>query len=262
MYKLNILIIILLAANVSAESARSLVEKGNQLYADRQFDSAIEIYAQAAEDAPKSPVPEFNTANSLYRLESFNDAIDRYKQVAAGSSDKRIVADAKYNLGNSFFQKALKNQQTEPEKTLEDMKTSIGYFRDVLDIDSANQNAAQNIEVAKAAYKQIEEQQQQQQDQQQENKDGDNQDEQEQDEQQQQDSQDNQDKSEQQQGEQQDQQQPQDQQQQDQQQPQEPKEQPMAPDATAQQILDKEKQQKKERQILQSLGFQKVEKDW
>ncbi len=260
MYRSIVLIIIIASANVSAESARSLVEKGNQLYAEQQFDSAIEIYAQAAEDAPKSDVPEFNTANSLYRLESFNDAIDRYKQVAAGSSDERIVADAKYNLGNSFFQKALKNQQTEPEKTLEDMKTSIGYFRDVLDIDSANPNAAQNIEVAKTAYKQIKEQQQQQQDQQQENKDGESQDEQKQDEQQQQDRQDKQ---------QQDQQQNQQQQQQDQeqsdqqqQQPQEPKEQPMAPDATAQQILDKEKQQKKERQILQSLGFQKVEKDW
>ena len=258
MYRSIVLIIIIASANVSAESARSLVEKGNQLYAEQQFDSAIEIYAQAAEDAPKSDVPEFNTANSLYRLESFNDAIDRYKQVAAGSSDERIVADAKYNLGNSFFQKALKNQQTEPEKTLEDMKTSIGYFRDVLDIDSANPNAAQNIEVAKAAYKQIkEQQQQQQQDQQQENKDGESQDEQ-----QPQDSQEQSDQQQDQQQNQQQQQQDQEQSDQQQQQPQEPKEQPMAPDATAQQILDKEKQQKKERQILQSLGFQKVEKDW
>ena len=35
-----------------------------------------------------------------------------------------------------------------------------------------------------------------------------------------------------------------------------------APDATAQEILDKEQEQKKKRQILQRRGWQKVEKDW
>jgi tetratricopeptide (TPR) repeat protein len=35
-----------------------------------------------------------------------------------------------------------------------------------------------------------------------------------------------------------------------------------APDATAQEILDKEQQEKKQRQILQSADYQKVEKDW
>ncbi len=255
---LILLIIVVAASSAWAESGRSLVEQGNQLYAEEQFDGAIEKYTLASEDIPQSPVPEFNKANSLYKLGSFQDAIEYYKQVAADSSDKKMVSAAKYNLGNSFFQKALKNQQTEPEKTLEDMKTSIGYFRDVLDVDSDNRKAAQNIEVAKAAYKQIKEQQQQ--DQQQENNEGEKQGDQQQDDQQQQG---DQDQSDQQQDQQQNQQQQQGQEPSDQQQqPQEPQEQPMRPDATAQQILDKEKHQKKERQILQSLGLEKVEKDW
>lgn len=262
MYRFIILITVLLTAAVNADSARSLVEQGNQLYADQQFDSAIEKYTRASEDAHNGPVPDFNKANSLYRLENFQEAIDNYKKAAAESSDKNVIAAAKYNLGNSFFQKALQNQQAEPEKTLDDMKTSIGYFRDVLDIDPANPNAAQNIEVAKTVYKQIKEQQQQDQQQQQE---GDEQDKDKQD-QSQQDSQDpqQQDKQDQsqQQGDQKDQQDQQQQQEQQEGQEQQPMEQQMAPDATAQQILDKEKQRKKERQILQSSGFQKVEKDW
>jgi tetratricopeptide (TPR) repeat protein len=36
----------------------------------------------------------------------------------------------------------------------------------------------------------------------------------------------------------------------------------VVPDATAQEILDKEQQEKKQRQILQQGGYQKVEKDW
>jgi Ca-activated chloride channel family protein len=35
-----------------------------------------------------------------------------------------------------------------------------------------------------------------------------------------------------------------------------------APDTTAQEILDKEQREKKQRQILQKAGYQKVEKDW
>ena len=261
-YRIIALIIVVLAANAGAESVHSLIEQGNRLYADEQFDVAIERYAQAAEDVPRSPVPKFNTANSLYRLEKLDEAIENYKQAAAGSSEREVIAAAKYNLGNSFFQRALKNRQTEPEKTLEDIKTSIGFFRDALNIAPDNPNAAQNIEVAKTTYKQIKEQQQQQQENQESNsQDKDKQDQDQQQQQSQDGDQKDKDKQEQQ-GDQQQQEQQQDQRESEQGQPTEPMEKQMAPDATAQQILDKEKQQKKERRILQSFGFQKVEKDW
>jgi hypothetical protein len=43
---------------------------------------------------------------------------------------------------------------------------------------------------------------------------------------------------------------------------QEDRQQQVAPDTTAQEILDKEQRQRKERQILQPGSWQKVEKDW
>ena len=207
-----------------------------------------------------------NKANSLYKLEDIQKAIELYKQIAASSSDQKIAADAKYNLGNSFLQKAMKGQQSEPDKTLEDVKTSISYFRDALDMAPDNAYAAQNIETAKAFYKQLKQQQQQQDsqknDQQQDKQQDDQQQEQQQQDQQEQDQQE-QEKQEKQKDQQQDkQQEPQDQQpEQDQPQPQQ-QQQEMTPDETAQQILEKVQQQKKERQIMQSSGWQKVEKDW
>jgi len=262
-YKIIILFMLVVTANAAAGSVRSNVDEGNDLYWQGQFDAAIEKYDQAIDDPKERPEPKFNKANSLYKLEDIQKAIELYKQVAASSSDQKIAADAKYNLGNSFLQKAMKGQQAEPGKTLEDVKTSIGYFRDALDMAPDNAKAAQNIEAAKAFYKQLKQQQQEQQQDQQKNdqqQDDQQQDQQEQDKQnQQQQDQQEQDKQDDQQQDR--QQEPQDQQaEQDRSQPRQ--QQQMAPDETAQQILEKEQQQKKERQILQSSGWQKVEKDW
>ncbi|MBN1457306.1 MAG: tetratricopeptide repeat protein [Sedimentisphaerales bacterium] len=278
-YKTIVMLILAVTANAAAESVRSKVDKGNELYRQGEFNAAIEKYDQAIADPQERPEPKFNKANSLYKLEDIEKAIELYKQIAASSSDPKIAADAKYNLGNSFFQKAMKDQQAEPDKTLDDVKTSISYFRDALDMAPENADAAQNIETAKALYKQLKQQQQQQQQDKNSQKNDDQQDQKQQD-QQQQDKQDQQDKQEDKQQDQQDKQEDQQQQQQQQQDKQEeqqqqqpedqqsgqdqsqPQQQEMAPDETAQQILEKEQQQKKERQILQSSGWQKVEKDW
>ena len=99
----------------------------------------------------------------------------KIEEVAAESKDMKLVARAKYNLGNTFFGQGMKQRDSNLQKALEDLQTSIGYWRQTLDIEPENQNAARNIEVARLIIKDIidqinkqkEEQDQQQQDQQQ-----------------------------------------------------------------------------------------------
>jgi Ca-activated chloride channel family protein len=257
--KLEIFLIILLALAATqiacADSARDLLGQGNKLYASEQFGDAITQYDQALVENPQATEPKFNKANSYYRLDDLAKAIDLYKEVAAEAKDMKLVAKAKYNLGNTFFQQGMKQRDSNLQKALEDLQTSIGYWRQTLDIDPENQNAARNIEVARLIIKDIidqinkqkEEQDPQQQDQQQQQ-----QDQQQQDQKQQQGQDPNQSDS---------QQQPQEQQADQDQQKQEEK-QAKQPDATAQEILDNEQRQKEKRQILQRRGWQKVEKDW
>ena len=247
-----------------AESAQTSVQQGNRLYSQGNFNEAISTYEQALLEKPQAKEPKFNKANSYYRLDDLSEAMDLYKEVAAESKDMKLVTKAKYNLGNCFFQRGMKQRDSDLQKALEDLKTSITNWRGVLDIDPKNEKAAKNIEVARLIIKDIIDQinKQKQQDPNQPQDPNQNQNQQQQ----------------QQQGSQQDPNQPQDpnqsQQQQVQeasdqdpnqsqeQQPEQQQKEKNAPDATAQEILDKEQDQKKQRQILQRAGYQKVDKDW
>ncbi len=250
-------------------SARQMLQQGNRLYGDNQFAEAVNKYNDVLVEQPQAVEPKFNKANSYYRLDDLSEAMDLYQQVAAESKDMSLVAKAKYNLGNCYFQRGAKQRDSNLQKALEDMQTSIAQWRQVLDIDPQNKKVARNIEVARLTIKdildQIKKQQEEQKKQQNQQK------------QQQQ----NQGQQQNQSGPQQDPNRPQDpnqsqktepkpdpnqtkqeqkpdQGQQDKQQ--EPK---AAPDATAREIIDREQQQKKARELLRQRGqYQEVEKDW
>lgn len=247
---------------VFAESVEELVRQGNKKYAEGNFNEAVNEYDQALVDKPEALRPKFNKANSYYRLDDLAKAMDLYEDVAAGARDIELVAKAKYNTGNCYFQRGSKQRDSDLQKALDDMKTSITFWRQVLDIEPDNKKAARNIEVARLTIKDILDQlnkQKEQQDpnqpqqQQQQNK-------QEQDQNKMNQQQDPNQPQEQNQG--QDPNKPDDKQQDAQQQQQKKEQKAAAPDATAQEILDKEQRQKQQRQILQRGSYERVEKDW
>jgi Ca-activated chloride channel family protein len=269
----------MVSGSAYAESARESVIQGNELYRQGNFNDAINKYDESLVQSPEAVVPKFNKANVYYKLDDLSNAIDLYRQVAAESKDMSLVAKSKYNLGNSYFQQGTKQKDSNLQKAIEDMETAIGSWRSVLDIEPGNEKAARNIEVARLTIKDLLDQLKNQQDpnqpqdpnQQQQNQ---QQNQQQQSQQQQQgsdkDSQQSQDQQQRAAGK--DPNQPQDKDQQSQQQGEDEKQQQDAdkqkqqqvavPDTTAQEILDKEQRQKKQRQILQRSNWQKVEKDW
>jgi Ca-activated chloride channel family protein len=271
-----ILLVSVFVRTAWADSAREATQQGNRLFGDSKYTEAVSKYDEALVEQPQAPEPKFNKANSYYRMDDLGKAMDLYQEVAAGSKDMSLVARAKYNLANCFFQRGSKQRDSDLQKAVDDMKTSITYWRQVLDIDPKNEKAAKNIEVARLTIKDIMDQikKQQEQQKQQQNK----QDQQKQQQQQQQ----GQQNQAQPQSQKKDPNQPQDpnqaqkaaqpkdpnqakDQQQKEQQGQEQKDQQkqqMAPDATAQEILDREQQQKKDRDVLQRAQYQQVDKDW
>jgi len=266
---LQILLIFFMLEAVFADSAYVSTEQGNRLYEQEKFDEAIKQYDQALVDSPEALEPRFNKANSYYRLDDLEEAMNLYREVAAESKDMKLVTKAKYNLGNCSFQEGSKQRDSNLQKAIEDMESAIGHWRGVLDIDPENEKAARNIEVARLTIKDLLDQLKNQQEQQDSNQPSDPnqpQQQQAQQESQQQQSQDpNQpgDTNQQQQQAAEDSEEPQQQEaQQQQQEQQNAEQQKQSPDITAQEILDKEQQDKKQRQILQRARYQKVEKDW
>ena len=218
-----------------ADSTGAMVRDGNGLYADGKYTEAINKYNEALVERPEALRPKFNK-----------------------SKDMSLVAKSKYNLGNCFFQRGAKQRDSDLNKALEDMKTSITHWRQVLDIEPTNEKAARNIEVARLTIKDILDQLKKQQEQQQQDQQG----QQQQDQGQQQSQPSSQDPNQPQDPNQaetpppEDPNEPQDEPKPDQQQP------TVVPDMTAQEILDREQRQKEQRQILQRGQTRPVEKDW
>jgi Ca-activated chloride channel family protein len=268
---IQVLLVLIIAQAAFADSARVSTSQGNKLYKQGNFNEAINSYDQALLETPGALEPKFNQANSYYRLDDLSKSMDLYRQVAAESKDMKLVARAKYNLGNSYFQQGSKQKDSNLQKAIDDLKTAIGSWRGVLDIEPENTKAAKNIEVARLIIKDLLDQLNKQQQQQDPNQPQDPNQQQQQNQQQQNSQQDPnqpQDQQQQQQDAGQDPNQPQDpnqsqdQQQKQQQEEQKKQQQQAAPDTRAQEILDKEQRQRKERQILQRGPWQKVEKDW
>ncbi len=245
------------------DSVREMLREGNRLYDANQYTEAVNKYNEALVEQPNAIEPKFNKANSYYRLDDLGEAIDLYQEVAAGSKDMAMVARAKYNLGNCFFERGSKQRDSDLQKALEDMKTSITYWRQVLDIDPENEKAARNIEVARLTIKDILDQLKRQQEQQ---KNQQNQQQQEDQQPQQSRPQDpnqphdpNQPRSAEQKA---DPNEAQREQQSAEQQQDRRQEQKIEPDAAAQEIIDAEQRERKERENLQRVRYREVEKDW
>jgi Ca-activated chloride channel family protein len=156
-YKTIVIILLTLVTSQTAlaNSAEDRVHKGNGLYAKGHFNDALKEYDQALIDRPEGQVPKFNQANCYFQLDDLTKAIDLYNEVAAESKDMELVAKAKYNLGNSYFQRGSKQKDSNLQKALEDLQTSIVYWRSALEINPQNENAAKNIEVARLIIKDI-----------------------------------------------------------------------------------------------------------
>lgn len=259
---LPILLVCFVFQTAFAGSAQVSTGRGNRLYKQENFDEAIKEYDQAIIDRPQALEPKFNKANSYYRLDDLDKAMNLYREVAAKSKDMKLVTKSKYNLGNCSFQQGSKQRDSNLQKAIEDMETAIGHWRGVLDIELGNQKAAKNIEVARLTIKDILDQLKNQQQQQDPNQPQDpNQLQQQQDQQQSQQQQGQDPNQQQQQVSETDPNQPQ-QQEPEQQEQQDDEQQKQASDTTAQEILDKEQRDKKQRQILQKARYRKVEKDW
>ncbi|HEX41659.1 MAG TPA: tetratricopeptide repeat protein [Phycisphaerales bacterium] len=171
-HEILILLLVLPAAlSVGARSLRSLVQQGNSLYAAGNYAGAISRYEQALVENPSSMEALFNQANSYYCLDDLDKAVDGFRRVAGESRDMPLVTRARYNLGNCFFTRGMKQRDSDLQKALDNLQTAIGYWRQVLDVERDNAKAARNIEVARLVIKdiidRINKQQQQQQQQQQ-----------------------------------------------------------------------------------------------
>ena len=257
-----------------ADSPGGLVSKGNREYHKKDYAKALDLYDRASVKAPESAIVAFNKGDALYKKGDLEKAREQFQQAASKTKNLPFESRAWYNLGNCAFTEGGRQEDSDLQKALESLEECVKFYGTALEKDSNNKEAAENLEIARLKIKDLLDKQQKQQQlggQQNQQKQQDQQNQQNQQQQQQ-----GQQSQEQQQGQNQEQQnkeqqqqsaeQNKDQKKQDDKNKQgaakdQPKKQ-LARDATAREILDQEKEDRKDQQLQNAGGYRPVEKDW
>ena len=163
----TVLFTLLLLNALWADSAHSLISKGNAEYAQGNYTEALKYYNTAAEELPESPRIAFNRGSVYYQQGNYELAIPEFQAAALNSDDFDFSAQAKFNLGNCFFKQAKKLKQDDLENALGLCEQSIKHYQDARDFKGSYQQAAENIEIVRLYSKILQDAQQKQEEQEQ-----------------------------------------------------------------------------------------------
>jgi len=148
-------LLVLSAIPVAADSPRSLVKRGNRSLEKGELDHAIELYERASVDAPESPVIALNTGNAHFLKGEWNAAREYFEKAALRSEDLGLEAEAWYNLGNTAFRQAERQEDSDLEKSLEHYEEAVRFYQTALEKDPGLEDAAFNLEVTRLTIKDL-----------------------------------------------------------------------------------------------------------
>ena len=143
------------AGPVMADSKGTLVEKGNTLFQNGDYDGALDAYEEAAVFDPESPRILFNKGAALYKKEDYAAAKDAFQQSALKTKDIVFEANARFNTGLCFFKQGERQKDSDLNKTLEAYGASIQAFQEALKLNPDLTGAAENIELVRLMMKSV-----------------------------------------------------------------------------------------------------------
>lgn len=155
----RILTIIILASilalfqiNVSAQSTRSLVNDGVELYNEKKYADAEVNFKKGSEESPQNFEAKFNLGDAYYKQERYDEAMKSFQSAFVDAKDELEKAKLYYNIGNSL----LKSQK---------IKESVGAYKESLKLNPTDQQAKYNLSYALNMLKNPNQDQQKNQDQ-------------------------------------------------------------------------------------------------
>lgn len=132
--------------NVNAQSKRSLVNDGVDLYGNKKYADAEVKFKKGLEKDDKMFQGHFNLGDAYYKQGRYDEALQAYKNSLQFTKDKSDEAKVYHNIGNSL----LKSQK---------VKESLGAYTNSLKLDPNDQDTKYNLSYALNLLKQNQQQQ-------------------------------------------------------------------------------------------------------
>lgn len=89
---------------VLAQKEKKYIHNGNQLYQQKKYAEAEASYRKSVEKTKESVAGNFNLGDALYKQKKFDNAAQKFTDIAASSENKAVKAQAYHNLGNSLLE--------------------------------------------------------------------------------------------------------------------------------------------------------------
>jgi len=87
-----------------AQKEKKDIHEGNKLYQQKKYAEAEASYRQSVEKTERSIEGNFNLGDALYKQKKFDNAAQKFTDIASSSKDKAVKAKAYHNLGNTLLE--------------------------------------------------------------------------------------------------------------------------------------------------------------
>ncbi|MDH3982506.1 MAG: tetratricopeptide repeat protein, partial [Kiritimatiellaceae bacterium] len=144
-------------ATITSANPTKLFQTGNKAMADGRFEEAINIYHEAAEEAPESAEIHYNLGNAQYRAAGFEDAMASFEYAASMSDTDAMRSTCWYNIGNCMVKTSERLRETDPHSAASYCQQATWFYRMALDYNRNFSDAAYNLEITQLMVADIEE---------------------------------------------------------------------------------------------------------
>jgi Ca-activated chloride channel family protein len=129
--------------------------QGVEAFERKDYPGARTEFDRQLARQPDRPEMQFNVGSAAYKQGDYDTALGAFSR-AVTSSDPGLRGKAAYNLGNTLFQRGVKQQDKEARKS--EWKNAIQHYDEALKVDPKDENAIYNRDLV---LKLLEEQDQQ-----------------------------------------------------------------------------------------------------
>lgn len=115
------------------ETSQGLVKKGNENYANKKYQSALESYRRVQVKNPDNPEVLYDLGTTLYKTDGFQESAQDLEAAVQKAKDPALLAKALYNYGNAQYR-------------LGAFEKAIEAYKKALEIDPGDKDAKFNLE--------------------------------------------------------------------------------------------------------------------
>ena len=143
---LLVLIGLCFTPSVMAQTAHSMLRKGDQEYLEKRFADSESNYRKALE-RKNSAKGQYNLGNAIYQQKRYQEALTRYQNAVKKAGSPADKAAAYHNLGNTYYQ-------------LNDLQKSVSAYKEALRLNPADKETKFNLALAQHRKKEEEQKKQ------------------------------------------------------------------------------------------------------